>query len=114
KIIDLVPDGRNIPVTEENKQDYVRLVVEYRLQTSVNEQMQNFITGFHEIIPRELVAIFDEQELELLISGLPDIDVQDWQNNTNYNNYSASSEQIQWFWRAVKSFDNEERAKLLQ
>ncbi|KAM9934239.1 hypothetical protein OXX80_006164, partial [Metschnikowia pulcherrima] len=103
-----------IPVTEENKQDYVRLVVEYRLQTSVNEQMQNFITGFHEIIPRELVAIFDEQELELLISGLPDIDVQDWQNNTNYNNYSASSEQIQWFWRAVKSFDNEERAKLLQ
>ncbi|GEQ66679.1 hypothetical protein JCM33374_g342 [Metschnikowia sp. JCM 33374] len=114
KVIDLVPDGRNIPVTEENKQDYVRLVVEYRLQTSVNEQMSNFITGFHEIIPRDLVAIFDEQELELLISGLPDIDVQDWQNNTNYSNYSASSEQIQWFWRAVKSFDNEERAKLLQ
>ncbi|OBA23791.1 HECT-domain-containing protein [Metschnikowia bicuspidata var. bicuspidata NRRL YB-4993] len=114
KVIDLVPDGRNIPVDESNKHEYVRLVVEYRLQTSVNEQMQNFITGFHEIIPRDLVAIFDEQELELLISGLPDIDVQDWQNNTNYHNYSASSEQIQWFWRAVKSFDNEERAKLLQ
>lgn len=114
KIIDLVPNGRNIPVTEENKNEYVSLVVEYRLQTSVQEQMSNFITGFHEIIPRDLVAIFDEQELELLISGLPDIDVQDWQNNTVYNNYSASSEQIQWFWRAVKSFDNEERAKLLQ
>lgn len=114
KIIDLVPNGRNIPVDETNKHEYVRLVVEYRLQTSVNEQMQNFITGFHEIIPRDLVSIFDEQELELLVSGLPDIDVQDWQNNTNYSNYSASSEQIQWFWRAVKSFDNEERAKLLQ
>ncbi|KAF5212178.1 putative E3 ubiquitin-protein ligase [Clavispora lusitaniae] len=114
KIIDLIPNGRNIPVTEENKQEYVRLVVEYRLQTSVAEQMNNFITGFHEIIPRDLVAIFDEQELELLISGLPDIDVQDWQNNTTYVNYSPSSEQIQWFWRSVKSFDNEERAKLLQ
>lgn len=114
KIIDLIPDGRNIPVTEENKQEYVRLVVEYRLQTSVVEQMSNFITGFHEIIPRDLIAIFDEQELELLISGLPDIDVTDWQQNTTYNNYSPSSEQIQWFWRAVKSFDNEERAKLLQ
>lgn len=114
KIIDLIPNGRNIPVTEENKQDYVRLVVEYRLQTSVTEQMDNFLIGFHEIIPKDIIAIFDEQELELLISGLPDIDVNDWQNNTSYNNYSASSIQIQWFWRAVKSFDNEERAKLLQ
>lgn len=114
KVIDLIPDGRNIPVTEDNKQEYVRLVIEYRLQTSVAEQMNNFIIGFHEIIPKDLVTIFDEQELELLISGLPDIDVQDWQNNTSYNNYSPSSEQIQWFWRAVKSFDNEERAKLLQ
>ncbi|CAH6718464.1 E3 ubiquitin-protein ligase Tom1p [[Candida] jaroonii] len=114
KIIDLIPDGRNIPVTEENKQEYVRLVVEYRLQTSVTEQMDNFLMGFHEIIPKDIINIFDEQELELLISGLPDIDVNDWQNNTSYSNYSASSIQIQWFWRAVKSFDNEERAKLLQ
>lgn len=114
KIIDLVENGRNIPVTEENKYEYVKLVVEYRLTTSVQEQINNFIIGFHEIIPKELVAIFNEQELELLISGLPDINVDDWKNNTNYVNYSPSSIQIQWFWRAVKSFDNEERAKLLQ
>jgi E3 ubiquitin-protein ligase HUWE1 len=114
KIIDLIEDGRNIPVIEENKQEYVQKVVEYRLQTSVAEQMDNFLIGFHEIISKELVAIFDEQELELLISGLPDINVDDWQQNTIYNNYSPSVEQIQWFWRAVKSFDNEERAKLLQ
>ena len=62
----------------------------------------------------ELISIFNEQELELLISGLPDIDVDDWKNNTEYHNYSASSAQIQWFWRALRSFDKEERAKLLQ
>jgi E3 ubiquitin-protein ligase HUWE1 len=72
------------------------------------------ITGFHDIIPAELVAIFNEQELELLISGLPEIDVDDWKSNTEYHNYSASSPQIQWFWRAVRSYDKEERAKLLQ
>lgn len=70
--------------------------------------------GFHEIIPEELIAIFNEQELELLISGLPDIDVDDWKSNTEYHNYTAASQQIQWFWRAVRSFDKEERAKLLQ
>jgi E3 ubiquitin-protein ligase HUWE1 len=61
-----------------------------------------------------LVSIFTEQELELLISGLPDIDVDDWKSNTEYTGYTGSSPQIMWFWRAVRSFDKEERAKLLQ
>lgn len=114
KIIDLIENGRNIPVTEENKQEYIQLVVEYRLTGSVEEQLENFLKGFHDIIPAELVSIFTEQELELLISGLPDINVDDWKANTEYHNYTTSSPQIQWFWRAVRSFDQEEQAKLLQ
>lgn len=114
EVVDLIPNGRNIPVTEENKQEYVQLVVEHRLIKSVEQQLDSFLKGFHEIIPQELVSIFNEQELELLISGLPDIDVDDWKNNTEYHNYQATSPQIQWFWRAVRSFDKEEKAKLLQ
>ncbi|KAG7125305.1 E3 ubiquitin-protein ligase TOM1-like like [Verticillium longisporum] len=113
-IVDLCPDGRNIAVTEENKNDYVRLVVEHKLLSSVKEQMEHFLKGFHEIIPSELIRIFNEQELELLISGLPDIDIDDWKSNTEYHNYTPSSQQIQWFWRAIRSFDKEELAKLLQ
>ncbi|KAL4909049.1 hypothetical protein BDW74DRAFT_174265 [Aspergillus multicolor] len=112
--IDLIEHGRNIPVTQENKEEYVQKVVDYRLVASVREQLDNFLKGFHDIIPPELISIFNEQELELLISGLPEIDVDDWKANTEYHNYSASSPQIQWFWRAVRSFDKEERAKLLQ
>ncbi|KAJ5123687.1 hypothetical protein N7448_009784 [Penicillium atrosanguineum] len=114
QVIDLIADGRNIPVTQENKEEYVQRVIEYRLVESVREQLDNFLKGFHEIIPPDLISIFNEQELELLISGLPEIDVEEWKNQTEYHNYSASSSQIQWFWRAVRSFDKEERAKLLQ
>ncbi|KAK7752383.1 E3 ubiquitin-protein ligase tom1 [Diatrype stigma] len=114
RIEDLCEDGRNVPVTEDNKHDYVRLVVEHKLLSSVKEQMENFLKGFHEIIPAELISIFNEQELELLISGLPDISVDDWKSNTEYHNYTPSSPQIQWFWRAVRSLDKEELAKLLQ
>ncbi|KAL8821633.1 MAG: hypothetical protein Q9223_000376 [Gallowayella weberi] len=114
EIVDLIENGRNIPVTEENKHEYVQLVVEYRLTGSVKDQLAKFLGGFHDVVSPELIAIFNEQELELLISGLPDIDVDDWKNHTEYHNYSASSSQIQWFWRAVRSFDKEERAKLLQ
>ncbi|KAK4152026.1 hypothetical protein C8A00DRAFT_35292 [Chaetomidium leptoderma] len=114
KVVDLVENGRNIPVTDDNKHEYVRLIVEHKLLTSVKEQMEHFLKGFHDIIPEDLIAIFTEQELELLISGLPDIDVDDWKSHTEYHNYTAASQQIQWFWRAVRSFDKEERAKLLQ
>ena len=128
--VDFIPNGRNVPVTDENKHEYVRMMVEWRLTGAVKEQLDEFlkgmfasivlfdyvliISGFHDIIPEKLISIFNEQELELLISGLPDIDVDDWKGNTEYHNYNASSPQIQWFWRAVRSFDKEERAKLLQ
>lgn len=114
KTIDLKPDGRNIPVTEANKHEYVTLVTEQKLTTAIKDQINAFVQGFHDVIPAHLIQIFNEQELELLISGLPDIDIDDWKNNTVYQGYSATASPVQWFWRAVRSFDQEERAKLLQ
>lgn len=114
EVVDLIPNGRNIAVTDENKHEYVRLIIEHRLTGSVQEQLESFLKGFHDIISADLISIFDEGELELLISGMPDVDVDDWKNHTEYHNYNAASPQIQWLWRAVRSFDKEERAKLLQ
>ncbi|KAM5382383.1 hypothetical protein ACJA88_004178 [Fusarium oxysporum] len=42
-VVDLIPNGREIAVTEENKHDYVRLVVEHKLLSSVKEQMAHFL-----------------------------------------------------------------------
>ncbi|KAF9291581.1 hypothetical protein BGZ88_006823 [Linnemannia elongata] len=114
KTVDLKPNGRNIPVTEENKHEYVKYITEQKLTLAIKDQIHSFLQGFHEIIPAHLISIFNEQELELLISGLPDIDVDEWKNNAEYQNYSQASPQIQYFWRAVRSFDQTERAKLLQ
>lgn len=67
----------NIPVSEENK-EYVKLVVEWRLQCGVSEQFKCFLKGLHEITPHKSLRIFDEKELELLIAGLGEIDTKDW------------------------------------
>ncbi|KAG0205736.1 hypothetical protein BGX28_002703 [Mortierella sp. GBA30] len=114
KTVDLKPNGRNIPVTEENKHEYVKYITEQKLTLAIKDQIHSFLQGFHEIIPAHLISIFNEQELELLISGLPDIDIDEWKNNAEYQNYTPASPQIQNFWRAVRSFDQTERAKLLQ
>jgi E3 ubiquitin-protein ligase HUWE1 len=45
KVVDLIENGRDVPVTEDNKHEYVRLIVEHKLLTSVKEQMENFLKG---------------------------------------------------------------------
>ncbi|KAI9511322.1 HECT-domain-containing protein [Russula earlei] len=69
--IELKPDGSKIPVTEENKKEYVDLVVDRILRQRVREQFDSLISGFHELIPRTLNELFDERELEWLIGGMP-------------------------------------------
>jgi len=110
---DLKPGGSKILVTEENKKEYVQLVVEHKMSKTIRPQIDRFLEGFHEVIP-EYINIFNEQELELLISGLPEIDIDDLKQNTEYVGYTATSPAITNFWRAVESFGREELANFVQ
>jgi E3 ubiquitin-protein ligase HUWE1 len=62
-----------------------------KMTRDINAQINAFLEGFYELIPKHLISIFDNKELELLISGLPEIDIIDLRNNTNYNNYTRDS-----------------------
>lgn len=114
EVKDLIPNGQNIPVTEENKREYVRLVCQMKMTSAIRKQLSAFLEGFYNIIPRRLISIFNEQELELLLSGLPNVDVDDLKANTEYHKYQANSLQIVWFWRALRSFDQTDKAKFMQ
>jgi len=91
---DLKPNGRNIPVTEENKKEYVKLVCQMKMTGAIRQQLNAFMEGFYDIIPKRLISIFSEQELELLISGLPTIDIDDLKSNSEYHKYQANSLQV--------------------
>lgn len=112
--VELKPGGADIAVTHDNKLEYIRLYVQYRLSKSIEAQVDAFLQGFHDLIPAELVAPFTDSELELLISGMPEIDIADLRAHTRYEVYTPSSPQIIWFWRVVESLSCEEKARLLQ
>lgn len=61
------------------------------------------MAGFHELIPADLVNVFDERELELLIGGIADIDVDDWKKHTDYRGYTESDAVIVYFWKVSYS-----------
>ncbi len=112
--IDLKEDGRNIEVTNENKHEYVALMTKWRIEKRVDEQFQSFIAGFNELIPQDLVNVFDERELELLIGGLAEIDIEDWKKHTDYRGYTESDQVVQWFWKLMESWDSEQKSRMLQ
>lgn len=91
-----------------------RLVTEWKIQKRVEEQFNAFITGFNELIPADLVNVFDERELELLIGGIADIDVDDWKKHTDYRGYQEGDEVIQNFWKIIRTWDAEQKSRLLQ
>ena len=114
KVVDLKPNGRTLPVTNENKYEYIQLMSEHKMTNAVRQQIDAFLKGLHEIVPPELLSLFDDKELELLISGLPDIDIEDLKANTEYHNYTPQSDQIQWFWKVLSELSQEQRAWFLQ
>ncbi|CAN0294279.1 unnamed protein product [Lampetra planeri] len=113
--VELKPGGSGVAVTQENKGEYVQLVTELRMTRAIIPQINAFLAGFHRFIPPALVQLFDEYELELLLSGMPEIDVEDWERNTEYGSgYEPSAPVIQWFWEVVQELSQEERVLLLQ
>jgi E3 ubiquitin-protein ligase HUWE1 len=61
-------------VTDENKVEYVNLICYAKMAKEIKEQIESFLEGLELLVPRELLKIFDPRELELMISGLPEID----------------------------------------
>jgi len=113
-IVDLKEGGSNMPVTNENKAEYVNLVAKHRMTNAIESQINAFLEGFWEIVPKKLLEIFNDNELELLISGLPEIDLKDLKDNTEYVGYSPTSAVVRWFWEVVEEFNKEEKARLVQ
>ncbi|XP_016405866.1 E3 ubiquitin-protein ligase HACE1 [Sinocyclocheilus rhinocerous] len=113
--VPLKPGGIAIQVTQDNKEEYVQLVTELRMTRAIQPQINAFLLGFHTFILPSLIQLFDEYELELLLSGMPEIDVMDWKKNTEYTSgYDLQEPVIQWFWEVVENLTQEDRVLLLQ
>merc|ERR1711862_810135 len=81
--------------------------------------MGELLLGFFVVIPEPLLTVFDFQELELLMCGLPKIDMEDWKENTEYMGEftftRSRNEVVRWFWEDVEEeYDQEFKARLLQ
>jgi hypothetical protein len=58
--------------------------------------------GLYKVIPMDLLKVFEPYELEMMIYGVPYIDVKDWKSNTEYKGeYNQNHKIIKWFWEVM-------------
>lgn len=110
--------GDSIEVTELNKEEFVKLLLDRVLISGVARQVECFRRGLLRVVPDELVQRIAEllpvKEIELMVCGADEIDVDDWERHTEYENgYTRDSQPVRWFWEAVQAMDAPMRASLL-
>ncbi|XP_048586103.1 apoptosis-resistant E3 ubiquitin protein ligase 1 isoform X2 [Nematostella vectensis] len=116
KVVELIPGGRLIDVTEQNKCEYLNLMARYKLVESVQKEVDAFIQGLNELVPDNLLGMFDENELELLMCGTGHISVADMKAHHHVlaGGGQRFTKIMDWFWTIVSSLTQEELARLLQ
>ncbi|KYQ89975.1 ubiquitin-protein ligase domain-containing protein [Tieghemostelium lacteum] len=113
KTLSLKPFGNLIKVTDENKLEYLNLLVKNIYYQSVKIQMDEFREGFFQVIPPHLISIFHWSELEVLISGRELINLDDLRMNSIFTGL-YNQEAVETFWKILMEFSDQEKKSLLK
>jgi len=114
--IDLIPNGRNVPVSKDNLTRYFHLLANFKTNVQFQRQTAAFLRGLQCVIPLSWLKMFDPYELNILISGnTRGFDVPDLRRHTNYSGgYQDDSPVIQWLWRILEhDMDPEDMGRFL-
>ena len=115
---ELKPGGKDEAVTDANKVEYAHRLMQHIMFDRVRSQLSALVAGYRSVMPVALGVPFDARELELVMCGLPDVDVDDWRCHTTYTGAFAARKEshpvVGWFWELVEDLSPARRARLLQ
>jgi len=116
--VDLVPGGRDMPVTSSNAALFVHKVADFKLNAQLKAPTTAFLKGFNALIPREWVQMFNDRELQELIGGAEGssgLDLEDMKAHVQYAaGYAADHPVIKVFWEALSGMSPAEQADFLR
>ncbi|XP_031610121.2 probable E3 ubiquitin-protein ligase HECTD2 [Oreochromis aureus] len=113
KSYNLKPGGDKIPVTKQNRKEYVQLYVDFLLNKSIYKQFAAFYHGFHSVCASDALMLLRPEEVEMLVCGSPELDMGALQKAAQYEGYSKTDATVRCFWDVVLAFPLELQKKLL-
>ena len=115
--VDLVENGRDVPVTLENRALYVKRRCEFEVWEGVAPLLRALMTGFKSVVDvhGDAMSLFSPPELELMIVGVPDLDFAALEKVSKYEGgFSEKSPVVKWFWDICKNeLDEQQQRQLL-
>ena len=111
---ELIPGGAEIMVDELNKKDYVKKFCEMKMTKEIESHLQAFIRGFSYILPSSFLRHLSPAELQMLISGLQEIDAKDMKTYCEYQDDLSPSDPVAvWLWEILEEMTQTELATFL-
>eukprot|EP01026_Neomeris_dumetosa_P059394 TRINITY_DN5548_c0_g1_i2.p3 TRINITY_DN5548_c0_g1~~TRINITY_DN5548_c0_g1_i2.p3 ORF type:complete len:301 (+),score=37.09 TRINITY_DN5548_c0_g1_i2:830-1732(+) len=115
KEFQLIENGENVYVTEENRLEYVNLYVDWVLDKSVKVQFESLSMGFMQFYDGPAITLFSAEELDRLVCGTPQLDFQALKEKSRYEgDYCETSRAVKWLWQIVFEFNDEEGKMFLK
>lgn len=113
--VPLTENGDQMEVDNSNKALYVEKMLDFYFKEEFGSNLSAITEGFFDIIPHRYIAPFNESQLEMLLSGQTDIDLEDWKANTEYSGeLTAESDVVVWFWNWMSKQSPEVHRQVLQ
>ncbi len=109
KEIELIPNGNNINLRNDNKDLFIEKVIYYETLYRYEEQIEKIKKGFFSIMGDKICQIFKPEEFAFQLSGQTTIDLEDWKKNTIYKgHYNQNNKTIQLFWEVLSELSQNE------
>jgi len=106
--VELKPGGAAIPVTYATRLEYARLEEHYRLH-EFDLAVQHMRKGLGAVVPVHLLSLFTAAELEAMVCGAREVDVELLKRNTEYQRLRPSDPHVQWLWQVLEEMSQRER-----
>lgn len=118
---ELIGNGKNTTVTNENRPLFISYMARHRLVTQSYQQTQAFLQGLGTIVSPSWLSMFNQTELQWLVGGeQSEIDIDDLRKHTTYNGAYAIGDDgeehptVKLFWRTMHEFEDSERRDVLK
>ena len=112
-VIPLKKNGENIMVDINNKDEYIKLYLDWYFNKSFGEVFDSFKKGFYKVISKDLSKILNPEEFELIVCGTRVLDLKELKRVCYYEEYTEDSITIKYFWEILLEFTEEEKKKFL-
>ncbi|XP_037935505.1 probable E3 ubiquitin-protein ligase HERC2 [Teleopsis dalmanni] len=100
-------------ITPQNRHEYVRLALNFRLH-EFDEHVKAVRDGMSKVIPVPLLSLFSASELQAMVCGSPDIPLGLLKSVATYKGFEPGSLIVVWFWEVMEEFTNQERSLFLR